>query len=160
MREAAEKVLDRDSLKQHVDTLRKAGRVVVFTNGCFDLLHIGHVRCLQQARRQGDCLLVALNSDTSVQQIKGKGQPFVAEQQRAEVVAALACVDWVTIFEEPEPLVLIRLLRPDVLVKGADWPQEEIVGATEVEEAGGKVVTVPLEPGISTTALIKKIRST
>jgi D-beta-D-heptose 7-phosphate kinase/D-beta-D-heptose 1-phosphate adenosyltransferase len=160
MIEAAEKILDRSSLKQRVDTLRKTGKVVVLTNGCFDLLHIGHVRYLQQARRRGDCLLVALNSDTSVQQIKGKGRPFVAEQQRAEVVAALACVDWVTIFEEPDPLVLIRLLRPDVLVKGADWPRDEIVGAVEVEEAGGQVVTVPLEPGVSTTALIKKIRST
>jgi D-beta-D-heptose 7-phosphate kinase/D-beta-D-heptose 1-phosphate adenosyltransferase len=160
MLEAAEKIVDRDSLKAKVDTLRKAGKVVVFTNGCFDLLHIGHVRYLQQARDQGDCLLVGVNSDGSAQQIKGEGRPFVPEEQRAEVVAALGCVDWVTIFEEPDPLDLITLLRPDVLVKGADWPKEKIVGAPEVREAGGQVVTIPLEGGVSTTALTKKIRST
>jgi len=160
MIEAAEKILDRHSLRAKVNTLRQAGKMLVFTNGCFDLLHVGHVRYLQQARDQGDCLLVAVNSDSSAQQIKGKGRPFVPEEQRAEMVAALGCVDWVTIFEEPDPLVLIRLLSPDVLVKGADWPEEKIVGAPEVKKAGGQVVRIPLEGGISTTALINKIRST
>ena len=160
MVDAAEKVLDRNSLKEKVDTLRKEGKVVVFTNGCFDLIHIGYIRLLQKAREQGDCLVVAVNSDRSVRQIKGPPRPIIPEGQRAEVVAALACVDWVTIFDEPDPLILIKLLKPDALVKGSDWPEEKIVGALEVKEAGGKVVRVQLVPGISTTALIQKIRST
>ena len=160
MVDAAEKVLDRNSLKEKVDTLRKEGKVVVFTNGCFDLIHIGYIRLLQKAREQGDCLVVAVNSDRSVRQIKGPPRPIIPEGQRAEVVAALACVDWVTIFDEPDPLILIKLLKPDALVKGSDWPEEKIVGALEVKEAGGKVVRVQLMPGISTTALIQKIRST
>ena len=160
MLKAAEKVLDRNSLKEKVDTLRKEGKVVVFTNGCFDLIHIGYIRLLQKAREQGDCLVVAVNSDRSVRQIKGPPRPIIPEGQRAEVVAALACVDWVTIFDEPDPLILIKLLKPDALVKGSDWPEEKIVGAFEVKEAGGKVVRVQLVPGISTTALIQKIRST
>jgi len=160
MMNAAEKVLDRDTLKEKVDLLRQAGERVVFTNGCFDLIHIGHVRLLQKAREKGDCLVVAVNSDSSVQQIKEPGRPVMPEGQRAEVVAALGCVDWVTIFDEPDPLVLIRLLKPDVLVKGTDWSEEEIVGAPEVREAGGQVLRIQLEPGSSTSALIKKIRST
>ena len=157
---AAEKVLDRNALKGKVDLLRKSGKRVVFTNGCFDLLHIGHVRYLQEARKQGDCLVVAVNSDGSVRQIKEPGRPVMPEGQRAEVVAALDCVDWVTIFAEPDPLALIRLLEPDVLVKGTDWSEEEIIGAPEVREAGGQVLRIKLEPGISTSALIKRIRST
>lgn len=157
MLNAAEKVLDRKTLKERVVSLRQSGKVVVFTNGCFDLLHIGHVRCLQQAREQGDCLVVAVNSDSSVRQIKGQGRPFEPEDHRAEVVAALGCVDWVTIFDEPDPLVLIELLKPDVLIKGADWPEEEIIGAKEVKEAGGKVLRIPLEPGISTTGVMERI---
>ena len=160
MLKAAEKVLDRNSLKEKVATLRKEGKVVVFTNGCFDLIHIGYIRLLQKAREQGDCLVVAVNSDRSVRQIKGPPRPIIPEGQRAEVVAALACVDWVTIFDEPDPLILIKLLKPDALVKGSDWPEEKIVGAFEVKEAGGKVVRVQLVPGISTTTLIQKIRST
>ncbi|MCG6946290.1 MAG: D-glycero-beta-D-manno-heptose 1-phosphate adenylyltransferase [Deltaproteobacteria bacterium] len=157
---AAEKVLDRNTLKAKVDLLQKSGKRVVFTNGCFDLLHIGHVRYLQEARKQGDCLVVAVNSDGSVRQIKEPGRPVMPEGQRAEVVAALDCVDWVTIFAEPDPLALIRLLEPDVLVKGTDWSEEEIIGAPEVREAGGQVLRIKLEPGISTSALIKRIRST
>jgi rfaE bifunctional protein nucleotidyltransferase chain/domain len=160
MLKAAEKVLDRNSLKEKVDTLRKEGKVVVFTNGCFDLIHIGYIRLLQKAREQGDCLVVAVNSDSSVRQIKGPDRPKVSEKERAEVVGSLGCVDWVTIFDEPDPLVLIKLLKPDVLVKGSDWPEEKIVGASEVKETGGKVVRVQLVPGISTTGLIQKIRST
>lgn len=159
MMNAAEKVLDRNTLKGKVDSLRKAGKRVVFTNGCFDLIHIGHIHLLQKAREQGDCLVVAVNSDSSVQQIKEPGRPVMPEGQRAEVVAALDCVDWVTIFAEPDPLVLIRLLKPDVLVKGTDWSEEEIVGAPDVIEAGGQVLRIQLEPGISTSALIKRIRS-
>jgi rfaE bifunctional protein nucleotidyltransferase chain/domain len=160
MLDAAEKILDRNSLKEKVDSLRQSGKVVVFTNGCFDLFHVGYVRLLQKARKQGDCLVVAVNSDRSVRQIKGPERPKIPDKERAEVLAALACVDWVTIFDEADPLVLIKLLQPDVLVKGADWPEEKIVGASEVKEGGGKVVRIPLEPGISTSALIKRIRST
>ena len=160
MMNAAEKVLDRNTLEEKVDSLRKAGKRVVFTNGCFDLLHIGHVRLLQKAREKGDFLVVAVNSDSSVRQIKESGRPVMPEDQRAEVVAALGCVDWVTIFDEPDPLDLIRLLKPDVLVKGTDWSEEEIIGAPEVREAGGQVLRIQLEPGSSTSALIERIRST
>ena len=160
MVDAAEKILDRNSIKVKVDSLRQAGKVVVFTNGCFDLIHVGHVRYLQEARKQGDCLVVAVNSDSSVEEIKGPGRPIIPESQRAEVVAALSCVDWVTIFDEPDPLVLIKLLKPDVLVKGSDWPEEKIVGAPEVKGTGGKVLRIPLEPASSTSAVIEKIRST
>jgi rfaE bifunctional protein nucleotidyltransferase chain/domain len=158
MVDAAEKILDRNSLKEKVDSLRLEGKVVVFTNGCFDLLHVGHVRYLQKAREQGDCLLVAVNSDSSVRQIKGPPRPIIPEGQRAEVVAALACVDWVTIFDEPDPLILIKLLRPDVLVKGDDWPEEKIVGASEVKEAGGKVSRIPVEIEVCTSDILEKVR--
>jgi rfaE bifunctional protein nucleotidyltransferase chain/domain len=160
MLDAAEKVVDRKTLKEKVDSLRLAGKVVVFTNGCFDLMHIGHIRLLQKARKQGDCLVVAVNSDSSVRRIKGPDRPKNPEKERAEVLAALGCVDWVTIFDESDPLDLIKLLKPDVLVKGADWPAEEIVGASEVRESGGQVLRIPLEPGISTSALFERIRST
>ena len=159
MMNAAEKVLDRDTLKEKVDLLRQAGERVVFTNGCFDLIHIGHVRLLQKAREKGDCLVVAVNSDSSVQQIKEPGRPVMPEGERAEVVAALGCVDWVTIFAEPDPLVLIRLLTPDVLVKGTDWSEEEIVGAPDVREAGGQVLRIPLVPEISTSVILEKVRT-
>jgi rfaE bifunctional protein nucleotidyltransferase chain/domain len=160
MLDAAEKILERNTLKERVDSLRLEGKVVVFTNGCFDLIHIGHIRLLQKARKRGDCLVVAVNSDSSVRQIKGPDRPKIPEKERAEVLGALGCVDWVTIFDEPDPLVLIKLLKPDVLVKGGDWPEETIVGASEVKEAGGEVLSIPLEPGISTSTLIKRIRST
>ena len=159
MMNAAKKVLDRDTLKEKVYSLRQAGKQVVFTNGCFDLLHIGHVRYLQEARQLGDCLVVAVNSDSSVRQIKEPGRPIMPEDQRAEVVAALGCVDWVTIFDEPDPLDLIRLLKPDVLVKGTDWSEEEIVGAPEVREAGGQVLRIPLVPGSSTSVIVERIAS-
>ena len=158
MLSAREKILDRSSLKERVDSLRQSGKTVVFTNGCFDLLHVGHVRYLEKARRRGDCLLVAVNSDSSVQQIKRADRPIRPEGQRAEVVAALGCVDWVTIFDELDPLVLIKLLKPDVLVKGGDWPEEEIVGAPDVKEAGGKVLRIPLEVGVSTSGILEKVR--
>jgi rfaE bifunctional protein nucleotidyltransferase chain/domain len=159
MMAAAEKVLDRNTLKEKVDSLRKAGKRVVFTNGCFDLLHIGHIRLLEKAREKGDCLVVAVNSDSSVRQIKEPGRPVMPEGQRAEVIAALGCVDWVTIFTEPDPLVLIRLLKPDVLVKGTDWSEEEIVGAPEVREAGGQVLRIPLVPESSTSVMVERIYS-
>ena len=155
MLDALDKVVDRKTLKEKVDSLRQVGKVVVFTNGCFDLFHVGYVRLLQKARKQGDCLVV--NSDRSVRQIKGPERPKIPEKERAEVLAAMACVDWVTIFDEADPLVLIKLLKPDVLVKGGDWPEEKIVGAPEVKEAGGKVSRVPLEVGVSTSDILEKV---
>jgi rfaE bifunctional protein nucleotidyltransferase chain/domain len=159
MLDAAEKILDRNTIKAKVDSLRQSGKVVVFTNGCFDLLHLGHVRYLQEARKQGDSLVVAVNSDSSVEQIKGPGRPIIPDNQRAEVVAALSCVDWVTIFDEPDPLVLIKLLKPDVLVKGSDWPEEKIIGSPEVKGAGGKVLRIPLEVGVSTSDILEKVET-
>ncbi|MCI0404179.1 MAG: D-glycero-beta-D-manno-heptose 1-phosphate adenylyltransferase [Acidobacteria bacterium] len=131
---------------------------VVFTNGCFDLLHPGHVRLLEQARKLGDVLVVGLNSDASVRRLKGEARPLMAEAGRAEVLAALECVDAVTFFEEETPRELIAALRPDVLVKGGDWAPEQIVGREEVEAAGGRVVVVPYVEGYSTSALIEKIK--
>ncbi len=133
------------------------GRRIVFTNGCFDLLHAGHVRYLAAARAEGDLLVVGLNSNASVRRIKEAGRPVVSENQRAEVLAALACVDYVTIFAEADPGVLIEAVAPDVLVKGADWPEERIVGADTVRSAGGRVVRVALVPEISTTEIIRRI---
>ncbi len=159
MVDAAEKILDRNTIKAKVDSLRYSGKVVVFTNGCFDLLHVGHVRYLQKARKQGDCLVVAVNSDRSVEQIKGPGRPIIPDNQRAEVLATLGCVDWVTIFDELDPLVLIKLLKPDVLVKGSDWPEEKIIGAPEVKRAGGKVLRIPFEAAISTSDIFERIRT-
>ncbi len=138
--------------------LRAAGKSVVFTNGVFDLLHPGHLRYLQRARQLGDALIVGINSDRSVRTIKGPDRPITPEQERAEVVAALASVDAVVIFDEDTPQRLIGTLQPDVLVKGADWAENAIVGR-DVEARGGKVVRVAIEPGYSTTAIVEKIQS-
>jgi len=137
---------------------RAAGRQVVFTNGCFDLLHPGHVGYLEEARRLGDCLVVGLNSDASVRAIKGPGRPVNDEASRARVLAALGCVDHVVLFDDPTPIRLIETILPDILVKGADWPVERIVGAPEVLAAGGRVVNVPLVGTHSTTGIIERIR--
>ncbi len=140
---------------------RSAGKRVVFTNGCFDLMHVGHTRYLQQARSMGDLLIVGVNSDASVRTLnKAPDRPIVPESQRAEVVAALGCVDFVVIFPEPDPGELIAALQPDVLVKGGDWTVDRIVGRDIVEARGGIVRTVPLVPGHSTTALLQRIRAT
>ncbi|HEX9187814.1 MAG TPA: D-glycero-beta-D-manno-heptose 1-phosphate adenylyltransferase [Vicinamibacteria bacterium] len=137
---------------------RAAGRKVVLTNGCFDLLHAGHVALLEAARREGDVLVVALNSDASVRGLKGEGRPVVPEGERAEVLLALEAVDRVVLYDEPSPIEVVRALLPDVLVKGADWAADAIVGAAEVAAAGGRVVRVPLVPGRSTSALVDRIR--
>lgn len=152
-----EKILQREELKDKVQALKRAGKKIVFTNGCFDFLHIGHVRYLKAARAEGDVLVVGVNSDRSVRKIKGPGRPVVPENERAEVLASLACVDFVTLFDEPDPLVTIRLLMPDVLVKGADWEEDAIVGRDVVEANGGRVVRIPLTQGASTTRIIEKI---
>lgn len=137
---------------------KRNGRRIVFTNGCFDLLHPGHVQSLEQARALGDVLIVGLNSDKSVRELKGPGRPVLPELERAEVLAALECVDAVVIFDELTPRNVIAALLPDVLVKGGDWPGDQIVGREEVEAAGGRVVSVPVVPGYSTSAILNKIR--
>ncbi len=152
-----EKIIKREALKDKVQGLKRAGKSIVFTNGCFDFLHVGHVRYLKAAKAQGDVLVVGLNSDGSVRQIKGPRRPVVPEHERAEIVASLACVDFVTLFDEPDPAMLIRLLMPDVLVKGADWAMDAIVGRDIVESAGGRVVRIPLTEGVSTSGMIEKI---
>jgi D-beta-D-heptose 7-phosphate kinase/D-beta-D-heptose 1-phosphate adenosyltransferase len=141
-----------------VERLRTAGRTVVFTNGVFDLLHPGHIRYLQQARALGDALIVGVNSDRSVRTNKGPERPITAEAERAEILSALACVDAVVIFDALTPHDLIAALQPDVLVKGADWAENAIVGRDIVEARGGRVVRMTIEPGYSTTNLIEKIR--
>ena len=152
-------MLTRAAVVAVVERLRASGRTVVFTNGVFDLLHVGHLRYLQQARALGDALIVGLNSDSSVRQVKGPARPITAEAERAEILEALTCVDGVVIFGEATPHDLIAALQPDILVKGADWAADAIVGRDIVEARGGRVVRVPIEPGHSTTALIEKIRS-
>jgi D-beta-D-heptose 7-phosphate kinase/D-beta-D-heptose 1-phosphate adenosyltransferase len=137
---------------------RRRGERVVFTNGCFDLIHVGHVRCLERARRHGERLLVAVNSDASVRSLKGGGRPIVPARERAEVVAALACVDWVVVFPEATPLALITALRPDVLAKGGDWPLDAIVGRDAVEGWGGRVVRLREVPGVRTTQILEQAR--
>jgi D-glycero-beta-D-manno-heptose 1-phosphate adenylyltransferase len=141
-----------------VERLRATGKIVVFTNGVFDLLHVGHLRYLQQARALGDALIVGLNSDRSVRANKGAGRPITPEAERAEILSALACVDGVVVFDEDTPHEIIAALQPDVLVKGADWAADAIVGRDVVEARGGRVVRVPIEAGHSTTALVEKIR--
>jgi len=157
-RSARSKLLSRGAAREAARRARRNGEKVVFTNGCFDLLHVGHVRSLERARRQGDRLLVAVNSDASVRRQKGRGRPIVPARRRAEVLAALECVDWVVVFGEDTPLALIRSVRPDVLAKGGDWRLEEIVGRAEVQSWGGRVVRVPVVPGSRTSSLVERIR--
>jgi len=154
--QANEKVLSLDPLRGRVAAWRSAGERVVFTNGCFDLLHIGHIALLESARREGNRLIVAINSDASVQALKGPTRPVVAESERARILAALAAVDAVVVFEDPTPLQLIVALRPDVIVKGGDYNEDTIVGAKEVRSWGGRVKIVPTVEGFSTTKLIAK----
>jgi D-beta-D-heptose 7-phosphate kinase/D-beta-D-heptose 1-phosphate adenosyltransferase len=154
---ARQKIKSPADLRAICDAVRNRDGKVVFTNGCFDLLHIGHIRYLEEARNLGDILIVAVNTDDSVRHIKGPDRPIVSENERAELVASLHCVDFVTFFDTPDPLPLIKYLLPDVLVKGADWPIEKIVGAREVLQAGGRVVPVDLVPDRSTSGLIEKV---
>ena len=142
-----------------VGSRRRLGQRIVFTNGVFDLLHPGHVRYLQAARREGDVLIVGINSDRSVRANKGPSRPIMPEHERAEVLEALACVDAVVVFDEETPAKIIDALQPDVLVKGADWAADAIVGRDTVEARGGKVVRMPIESGWSTSAIIERARS-
>jgi D-beta-D-heptose 7-phosphate kinase/D-beta-D-heptose 1-phosphate adenosyltransferase len=138
---------------------KRNGRKVVFTNGCFDLLHPGHIRSLESARAFGDVLIVGINSDSSVRTLKGPGRPVIPQHERAEILASLECVDAVLIFDEPTPQKVIAALLPDVLVKGGDWPGDQIVGREEVESAGGRVERIDIIDSYSTSSLLEKIRS-
>ena len=152
------KVLARGELARWREGLRAEGRRLVFTNGCFDLLHVGHVRYLAAARALGDALLVAINSDRSVRELKGAGRPVMSEAERAEVLAALEAVDGVTVFAELSPRSLIAEILPDVLVKGGDYAPSEIHGREEVEAAGGRVLALPFVEGASTTGIIERLK--
>jgi rfaE bifunctional protein nucleotidyltransferase chain/domain len=155
-----ERVLDTAALRRFVRDARAAGKRLVFTNGVFDILHPGHLRYLQAARRHGDALIVGLNSDASVRRNKGPERPINPQAERAELLAALECVDAVAVFDEDTPADIIRRVQPDVLVKGADWPADQIVGRDTVEARGGRVILEPVERGYSTSALIDRVRQT
>jgi D-glycero-beta-D-manno-heptose 1-phosphate adenylyltransferase len=156
-----QKRMSQEQVVAEVTRARSNGKRIVFTNGCFDLMHIGHTRYLQEARSLGDLLVVGINSDASVRSLeKGADRPIVPEAERAEIVAALECVDLVVIFADPDPGRLIAAIQPDVLVKGGDWALEHIIGRDTVEARGGIVKNIPLVPGHSTTTLLTRIRST
>jgi D-beta-D-heptose 7-phosphate kinase/D-beta-D-heptose 1-phosphate adenosyltransferase len=153
------RVLDDAGLVAFVREQRAAGRRIVFTNGVFDILHPGHVRYLQAAPPHGDLLIVGVNSDASVRRNKGPSRPINPEKERAEVLAALDCVDAVSIFDDDTPAAIVRRVEPDVLVKGADWPSDQIVGRDTVEARGGRVILEPVERGYSTTSIIERIKN-
>jgi D-beta-D-heptose 7-phosphate kinase/D-beta-D-heptose 1-phosphate adenosyltransferase len=152
------KLLTLSELKRRIKSARGSGKRVVFTNGCFDLIHPGHVRYLRAAKRLGDVLVVALNSDDSIRRLKGRGRPLVPARDRCEVVAALEMVDYVAVFSDDTPYQLIKALQPDILVKGGDWQPDQIVGADLVRARGGTVRSLPFARGYSTTALVKKVQ--
>lgn len=153
------KILDREILKEKLDSLRKEGKKIAFTNGCFDILHVGHVRYLREARKTADVLVLALNSDSSVRSIKGEKRPLVSEEERAEILAALEFIDFVTVFPELTPLELITYLKPDILIKGGDWPEDKVVGRDDVKKWGGRVILIPEIKGKSTTNIVEKIKN-
>lgn len=153
-----EKILSVEKMLGERERLRSAGTRLVFTNGVFDLLHVGHVRYLAQARALGDALVVAINSDRSVRELKGPNRPVFEQEERAEIVAALRHVDYVVVFDDVSPRSLIARLLPDVLVKGGDYALDEIHGREEVEAAGGKVVSLPFVPGASTSSLLERMK--
>ena len=152
-----EKIKGREELRKIVEALKLEGKQIVFTNGCFDLLHVGHIRYLEKAKGLGDILIVGVNSDRSVRMIKGPERPILPEEERAEVLSGLSCIDYIILFDEPTPLELIAQLQPHVLVKGGDWTKETTVGKEIVESSGGKVVILPFVEGHSTSNLIKTI---
>jgi rfaE bifunctional protein nucleotidyltransferase chain/domain len=154
-----DKIIPRTAIPALINELRKRKKKIVFTNGCFDILHAGHVRYLQEARALGDCLVLGLNSDQSIRQIKDPARPLIIEQQRSEVLAALECIDYVVLFDEADPYRLIEEVRPDVLVKGADWSLDKIIGADLVTSYGGEVRRLDLVPSISTSEIIDRILS-
>jgi rfaE bifunctional protein nucleotidyltransferase chain/domain len=157
LRDPQSKIVERARLVEIVRELKAAGTKVAFTNGCFDVLHVGHVRCLRAARLLGDALVVGLNSDASVRVLKGPSRPLQHEAERAEILASLECVDYVTLFDEATPEALIRAILPDVLVKGGDWAPDQIVGREIVEAAGGIVTSVPIVTGRSSTDILTRL---
>jgi D-beta-D-heptose 7-phosphate kinase/D-beta-D-heptose 1-phosphate adenosyltransferase len=152
------KILERTALKDKLEELRQKGKKIAFTNGCFDILHVGHVRYLREAKKTADVLILALNSDSSVRSIKGEERPLIPEKERAEILAALEFIDFVTIFQELTPLELINYLKPDILIKGGDWPEEKVVGREEIKKWGGRVAIIPEVEGKSTTNIVEKIK--
>ncbi len=157
MEEYLSKIKNQSTMKEVVERAKKEGQKIVFTNGCFDILHQGHVRYLSEAKKCGDYLIVGLNSDRSVRSIKGKNRPLMPEGARAELLAALCFVDGVVIFDEEDPLTIIKYLQPNVLVKGADWAEDDIIGAELIKKTGGEVKRIPLFPGISTSDIIRRV---
>jgi rfaE bifunctional protein nucleotidyltransferase chain/domain len=157
MEDYRSKIRDLPAMKETADKAKGQGKRVVFTNGCFDILHLGHIRYLSEAKKCGDYLIVGVNSDRSVRSIKGEDRPLIPERARAEMLAALCFVDGVVIFDEEDPLSLIEYLQPQVLVKGADWAEGEIIGADLVKSRGGEVKRIPLVPHSSTSDIIQKI---
>jgi len=155
--DALDKIVTLEDLANRLGKVRKSGRKIVFTNGCFDIMHVGHVRYLAEARSQADMLIVGLNSDASVHLIKGDKRPIVPQGARAEILASLASVDYVVFFEEPDPLRLIQAIKPDVLVKGEDWAPDAIIGAEDVKSRGGKVVRISFVEEASSTDIIQTI---
>ncbi|OGP66318.1 MAG: glycerol-3-phosphate cytidylyltransferase [Deltaproteobacteria bacterium RBG_16_44_11] len=152
------KIIEKNALKKKLEKLRREGKKIAFTNGCFDILHVGHIRYLREAKKTADILVLALNSDSSVRAIKGNKRPLTCEGERAEILAALEFIDFVTIFEETTPLELIIDLKPDVLIKGGDWPEEKVVGREEIKKWGGRVAIIPEILGKSTTNIVEKIK--
>jgi D-beta-D-heptose 7-phosphate kinase/D-beta-D-heptose 1-phosphate adenosyltransferase len=152
------KIFTREELKEILEVKRREGQKIVFTNGCFDILHAGHVTYLAEAKKAGDILVLGLNSDSSVRALKGDKRPLIPESERALVLAALACVDYVTIFSEETPRELILFLRPDVLVKGGDWKEEDLAGGGEIKSWGGRVLLVAVVPGVSTTDIVERVK--
>lgn len=155
--QTSSKIIELNEFIKKLKSIRSDGKRIVFTNGCFDILHVGHVRYLQRAKAEGDILVIGLNSDRSVHVIKGAKRPVISEGQRAEVLASIAFVDYIILFDEPDPYHLIAAIAPDVLVKGADWAEEEIVGADAIKARGGRVLRVPVVPGVSTSQIIEEI---
>jgi len=151
------KIRELPDAKKNVERLRSKNKKIVFTNGCFDILHIGHARYLYAAREMGDFLIVAMNSDSSVKAIKGPDRPIMNQSERSEMLASLECVDMVVIFDEDNPMEVIRYLMPDILVKGGDWKEEDIIGADVVRAAGGQIRSIPYINGYSTSGIIKRI---
>ena len=152
-----EKIKTKEDLHRIVEDLKKKGKRIVFTNGCFDLLHLGHIRYLEKAKTLGDILVVGVNSDHSVQNLKGPKRPILPEEERAEILSGFGCVDYITIFDEEDPLELISTLQPDILVKGGDWTKETTVGREVVERSGGEVVILPFVERASTSNIIDTI---
>jgi D-beta-D-heptose 7-phosphate kinase/D-beta-D-heptose 1-phosphate adenosyltransferase len=152
-----QKIKERKTLLRIIKNLKTKGKRIVFTNGCFDLLHIGHIRYLEEAKALGDVLVVGVNSDSSVRKLKGPQRPILPEEGRTEILSGLGCVDFITLFDEIDPLKLITSLQPNVLVKGGDWTKEQTVGREVVERSGGEVVILPFVQGASTSNLIETI---